>query len=100
MENNIELENIDMLLEKKQYTKVSQLLQKLINIEIEKQQKIKTTVDFFNVLYDKLYYYIIFKKLDIEKPLIKQLESLAMPIQSRTEEEWKKLFRDIKKGKK
>jgi len=97
---NIKLQDIDMWLEKKQYSKVSQLIPELIDIEIEKQQKIESTVDFFSKLYDKLYYYIIFNKLDIDKPIIKQLESLAMPFQSKTEEEWEELFKEIKKGKK
>lgn len=97
MEMEKKLQEIDILLQKQQYRKVSNMLQELVDIEIEKKQNIKENVEFFNKLYDKLYYYIIFQKIDIEKPLAKQLESLAMPFQSKTEEEWKELLEKIRK---
>lgn len=100
METEKILQDIDILLQKQQYRKISDLLQNMIDMEMEKQQNIKETIEFFNKLYDKLYYYIMFDKLDIDKPLIKQLESLAMPIQSRSEEERKELFKKLRKTKK
>lgn len=100
MEKEKVLKDIDILIEKKQYRKISDLLQSVIDIEIQQHKSIQETVDFFNDVYDKLYYYIIFNKLDINKPLIKQLESLAMPIKSKSEEEWRELFEKIRKEKK
>jgi len=100
METEKTLQTIEKLLQRQQYTKVSDLLQKMIDIEIEQHKSIQETVDFFNKVYDKLYYYIIFNKLNVDKATIKQLESLAMPLKSRTEEKWKELFENSGKEKK
>lgn len=100
MEIEKAINNIDILIKKKQYRKISDLLGDIIDIEIEKHQSLEDTLDFFNKIYDKLYYYIIFDKIDMDKCIIKQLESLAMPIQSKTEEEWQELFKKIRRSKK
>jgi len=100
MEKGRVLQDIETLIQKKQYRKISDLLQDMIDIEIEKDQSLKETLGFFNKVYDKLYYYIIFDKIDLDKSIVKQLESLAMPIQSKTEEEWQELFKKLRKAKK
>lgn len=100
METEKTLQTIYDLIQRQQHRKVSALLQKIIDMEIEKQQSIQETLDFFNKVYDKLYYYIIFDKIDFDKSIVKQLESLAMPIQSKSEEEWQELFKKIRKSRK
>jgi hypothetical protein len=99
METETIPQRIDVLLQGKQYRKVSDLLQKVIFIEIKKQNDTKKVIDFFSKIYDIMYYDILFGKFDMDKVIIKQLESLAMPIQSRSKEEWKKLFEKISKNK-
>jgi hypothetical protein len=97
MDTEKTLKDIDTLLQRKQYRKISNILQDIIEIDIERHKSIQETIGFFNKLYDKLYYYIIFNKLLLDKKIVRQLESLAMPIQSKTEEEWVELFKNIRK---
>lgn len=92
MDTEKTLQDIDTLLQRQQYRKISNILQDIIEIDIEKHKSIQETIDFFNKLYDKLYYYIIFNKLLLDKKIVRQLESLAMPFQSKTEKEWEELF--------
>lgn len=100
METEKALQTIETLIQKQQYRKISDVLQNMIDMEIEKHQSLQETLDFFNKVYDKLYYYIIFDKIDFDKSIVKQLESLAMPIQSKTEEEWQEVFKKLRKSRK
>lgn len=90
---------INTLIKNQQYTELSNLIQKIIHLEIEKQNDIDAMILFFSQIYDELYYYIIFNKIPLEKKLIRQLEALSMPIQSRNKKEWDDLFEKIRKNK-
>ena len=100
MKTKIFLKNIDTLIQKQQYKKISNVLQNMIDIEIDQYKSIQEALFLFSNIYDKLYYYIIFNKLLLDKKIVRQLESLAMPLQSKTEEEWVELLRKIHKAKK
>ena len=97
MEIQETLKKIDLLLHKQHYNKVADILQEMIDVEIEKQQKVEELVTSCSLLYDKLYYYIIFGKIPSEKKTIRQLETLAMPFQSKTEEERKVVLEKMRK---
>jgi len=99
METQGTIQTIDFLLKTEEYTKASKLIQKTIDREIDKQQEVEETVSLFSKLYDKLYYYILFDKISIDKKTIRQLELLAMPIESKTKDERKELITTIRKGR-
>jgi hypothetical protein len=52
---------------------------------------------FFLRLYDELYHEIIFKKMKIQKKVLRIFESLAIPIEEQSEKKLTKLCNQIKK---
>jgi len=89
-------EVIDLL--KRQSNKdLSELMKDIMKSKIEKAKDIWEVNKFFSELYDELYYDIIFKKIKIDKRTSRILENLAMPLDRKSDNEWKDLIKKISK---
>jgi hypothetical protein len=70
---------------------------RFINKHIRHPSDISGVNHFFLRLYDELYHEIVFKKLKIQKKVLRIFESLAIPIEEQSERKLVKLCRQIKK---
>lgn len=58
-----------------------------------KKQDLFDIYDLFNDVYDEIYYDIIFKKVNLEKRVIKILETFATPLYKKSDLEQKKILK-------
>ena len=90
-------EDVIDLLKKKSSEDISGLMKNIMKNKLEKIKNLWEVNKFFSELYDDLYYDIIFKKIKINKSTCRLLENLAMPVDRKTDNEWKKLINKILK---
>jgi hypothetical protein len=98
LENTLEKkyeENVLDILRKHSDKDLSVLIKDIMRNKLEKTKDLWEINEFFNTLYDDLYYDIIFKKIKIDKRTSRLLESLAMPIDRKSDEEWQEIIKKI-----
>lgn len=98
--NNIENINKEAainLLRKQSNKDLSILMKDIMKSKIGNTKDMWEINKFFSELYDDLYYDIIFKKIKIDKRISRILESLAMPLDRKTDNEWKNIIDKILK---
>ena len=76
---------------------LSGLVKDIIKKKVNETKDLNILNKFFSELYDDLYYDIIFKKIKIDKRTSRMLESLAMPLDRKTDDERKELISKITK---
>jgi hypothetical protein len=72
-------------------------LMRFITKHIRRPSDISGVSVFFLKLYDELYHEIVFKKLKIQKKVLRIFESLAIPIEEQNEKKLARLCHQIKK---
>lgn len=76
---------------------VSDTIAKTIKAYLIREKEIPAICEFFDMMYDQLYYEIIFKKVKIRKKIARQLEKLAGPLYIRTVQQRESIIQKAKK---
>ena len=95
--DNTEKQQVIELLKKQSNKDLSILMKDIMKSKIEKTKDMWEINKFFSELYDDLYYDIIFKKIKIDKKTSRILESLAMPLDRKTDNERKDIIKKLRK---
>lgn len=95
MKPHIDSNDLVSLIKSSTQKDLNKLVKQIISNSLKVEKNLKNIYTTFSSLYDNIYHDLLFKRINIDKKMVKILETLAMPIYEKPEKEQRHIINDI-----